>query len=128
DIHSHGIDTYGFEGHGMNTQILIDFAQRLVRQPSLSGEEEAVIQIVMDEMQSLGFDKIWVDENGSAIGIIEGAQPGKTLLFDAHCDTVGIAPGSIWTRDPFGGEIIDSYIYGRGSADMKGAMAAMVHA
>ena len=105
----------------MNIQRLIEFTQRLVRQPSLSGEEAAVIQIVINEMGSLGFDKIWMDENGSAIGIIEGAQPGKTLLFDAHCDIVGIAPGSTWTRDPFGGEISDSYLYGRGCADMKGA-------
>ena len=112
----------------MDTQALIDFTQRLVRQPSLSGQEEAVIQIVINEMQALGFDKIWVDENGSAIGIIEGVQPGQTLLFDAHCDTVGIAPGSIWTRDPFGGEIIDRWLYGRGAADMKGALAAMVYA
>lgn len=112
----------------MNRQALIDFTQRLVRQPSLSGEEAAVIQIVIKEMQALGFDKVWVDKDGSAIGIVEGAQPGKTLLFDAHCDTVGIAPGSTWTRGPFGGEIIDGYIYGCGSADMKGALAAMVHA
>jgi putative selenium metabolism hydrolase len=69
-----------------------------------------------------------VDENGSAVGIIEGGQPGKTILFDAHTDTVGIAPGSVWTKDPFGGEIIDGYLYGRGAADMKGALAAMVHA
>lgn len=112
----------------MNTQGLIDFTQRLVRQPSLSGEEQAVIQIVLNEMGSLGFDKIWVDENGSVIGIVQGTQPGQTLLFDAHCDTVGIAPGSTWTRDPFGGEILNGYLYGRGCADMKGSLAAMVHA
>jgi putative selenium metabolism hydrolase len=112
----------------MNTQRLIDFTQRLVRQPSLSGEEKAVIQIVLNEMGSLGFDKVWVDDMGSAIGIVEGKQPGKTLLFDAHCDTVGIAPGSIWTHDPFSGEIMNGYLYGRGGADMKGALAAMVHA
>ncbi|MCK7480732.1 MAG: YgeY family selenium metabolism-linked hydrolase [Candidatus Moduliflexus flocculans] len=87
-----------------------------------------VTQIVVDEMHALGFDKVWVDENGSAIGVVEGMQPGKTVLFDAHTDTVGIAPGSVWTKDPFGGEIIDGYLYGRGSADMKGALAAMVHA
>jgi len=49
-------------------------------------------------------------------------------LFDAHTDTVGIAPGSVWTKDPFGGEIIDGYLYGRGAADMKGALAGMIHA
>jgi len=77
----------------MNKQALIEFTQRLVRQQSLSGEEGPVTQIVVDEMKSLGFDKVWVDENGSAIGVIEGETPGKTILFDAHTDTVGIAPG-----------------------------------
>ena len=119
---------YGFERYRMNIQMLIDFTQRLVRQSSPSGEEQAVIQIVINEMQSRGFDKVWVDENGSAIGIMEGTQPGKTLLFDAHCDTVGIAPGSSWATDPYGGEIIDGHLYGRGCADMKGALAAMIHA
>jgi len=112
----------------MNTQALIEFTQKLVRQQSLSGEEGPVIQIVVDEMKALGFYKVWLDENGSAIGVIEGGQPGKTLLFDAHMDTVGIAPGSVWTKDPFGGEIVDGYLYGRGVADMKGALAGMVYA
>ena len=79
-------------------------------------------------MNRLGFDRVWVDENGSAVGIIEGARPGPTLLFDAHTDTVGIAPGSVWTREPFGGEIDGPFLYGRGVADMKGALATMVYA
>ena len=112
----------------MNTNALIDFTQRLIRQPSLSCEEGLLTQIVMDEMRHLGFDRIWIDENGSAVGLIEGAHPGPTLLFDAHTDTVGIAPGSVWTHDPFGAEIRGSFLYGRGAADMKGALAAMVHA
>ncbi|MBI4760048.1 MAG: YgeY family selenium metabolism-linked hydrolase [Chloroflexota bacterium] len=112
----------------MNKQSLIELTQRLVRQQSLSGEEGPVTQLIVEEMKSLGFDKVWVDENGSAVGVIEGTKPGKTILFDAHTDTVGIAPGSVWTKEPFGGEIIDGYLYGRGAADMKGALAAMLHA
>jgi putative selenium metabolism hydrolase len=112
----------------INTKSLISFTQRLIRQPSFSCEEGPLTQIVLEEMKRLGFDRTWVDENGSAIGLIEGAQPGPTLLFDAHTDTVGIAPGSVWTRDPFGAEIADLFLYGRGAADMKGALAAMVHA
>ena len=112
----------------MNKQTLIEFTQKLVQQKSVSGEEGSVAQVVVDEMKSFGFDKVWVDENGSVIGVIEGAKSGKTILFDAHTDTVGIAPGSVWTKDPFGGEVIDGYLYGRGAADMKGALAAMVHA
>lgn len=112
----------------MNKNALIDFTQRLVRQPSPSCEEGAVTQIVLDEMKRVGFDRVWVDENGSVVGLVEGARPGRTLLFDAHTDTVGIAPGSVWTREPFSAEIVGPYLYGRGVADMKGALAAMVHA
>lgn len=112
----------------MNKNALIDFTQRLVRQPSPSCEEGAVTQIVQDEMKRVGFDRVWVDENGSVVGLVEGARPGRTLLFDAHTDTVGIAPGSVWTREPFSAEIVGPYLYGRGVADMKGALAAMVHA
>jgi putative selenium metabolism hydrolase len=112
----------------MGVENLIEFTQALVRHKSYSGEEQAVSQRVQAEMQTLGFDQIYIDENGSVIGIIEGAHPGKTLLFDAHTDTVGIAPGVPWTQDPFGAQVVDDAIYGRGSADMKGALAAMVYA
>lgn len=112
----------------MDIENIIEFAQALVRQQSLSGKEGAVAQRVREEMQSLGFDEVYIDENGSVVGIINGAQPGKTLLFDAHTDTVGIAPGVPWSQEPFGAQIVENALYGRGAADMKGALAAMVHA
>lgn len=112
----------------MDFEDLIAFTQKIVQQQSFSCEEGAVVRIIADEMRSLGFDRVWIDKNGSAVGEIRGAHTGPTLLFDAHCDTVGIAPGSVWTREPFSAVIEGSFIYGRGSADMKGALAAMVHA
>ncbi|MCX6043645.1 MAG: YgeY family selenium metabolism-linked hydrolase [Chloroflexi bacterium] len=112
----------------LDVENLIEFTQALVQQQSLSGQEQAVAQRVQAEMQTLGFDQVLIDENGSVLGVIEGAQSGKTLLLDAHIDTVGIAPGVPWTQAPFGAKIIDDALYGRGSADMKGALAAMIHA
>ncbi len=112
----------------MNIQALIEFTQKIVRQQSLSGEEGAVSQIIAEEMRALQFDRVWVDKNGSVIGEIKGAGEGKKILFDAHTDTVDIAPGSTWTRKPFGAEIENGFLYGRGAADMKGALAAMIHA
>lgn len=111
----------------MDTQRLIFFTQSLVRTPSLSGEEKRVVELILAEMRDLGFDHVWADTNGSAIGIIQGARPGKTILLDAHCDHVGIAAGSQWTCDPFAAEIENGFIYGRATADMKGALAAMIH-
>lgn len=111
----------------MNNDRLIAFTQSLVRTSSLSGEEKHVVDLILAEMRDLGFDRVWADANGSAIGIIEGARPGKTILLDAHCDHVGIAAGSQWTRDPFAAVIENGFIYGRATADMKGALVAMIH-
>jgi putative selenium metabolism hydrolase len=111
----------------MSAERLITFTQALVRCPSLPGDEGPVTALVAREMEALGYDRVWVDANGSAVGIINGGLPGPTLLLDAHTDTVGIAPGLPWHRDPFAAEIEDGVLYGRGIVDMKGALAAMVH-
>jgi len=112
----------------INFDALTGFLQSLIKVKTLSGQEQPAIELVAAEMQRLGFNHIITDANGSAIGIIQGAQPGPTLLFDAHCDTVGIAPGVPWQHDPFGATITGDRMYGRGTSDMKGALAAMVYA
>ena len=112
----------------MSDHQLIAFTQALVRCPSLSGEEGPLTAVVIAEMRALGYDQVRIDGNGSAIGVINGALPGATLLLDAHTDTVGIAPGVPWMHDPFGGVIDQGVLYGRGVVDMKSALAAMVHA
>ncbi|MBI1298890.1 YgeY family selenium metabolism-linked hydrolase [bacterium] len=112
----------------INFNELIQFTQSLVRVQTLSGEEEPAVALAAAEMRRLGFDEIFTDANGSLIGIVNGARTGPTLLLDAHCDTVGVAPGVPWTHDPFGAEIVDGRMVGRGTSDMKGALAAMIHA
>ncbi len=107
---------------------LIAFARSLIRCPSRYGEEEAVVSLILEEMAGLGYDRVWRDANGSAVGVIETGRPGPTILLDGHCDTVGVAPGVAWTHDPFGGEVDAGFLYGRGAADMKGALAAMIYA
>jgi len=54
----------------------------------------------------------------------EGALPGDCVHFNAHTDVVEV--GSGWTTDPFGGDLIDGRIYGRGACDMKGGLAAAI--
>lgn len=112
----------------MTHDSLISFARELIRCPSLYGEEGAVVELILAEMARLGYGRAWRDANGSAIGVIETGRPGPTILLDGHCDTVGIAPGVTWQHDPFGGEIDGGFLYGRGAADMKGALAAMIYA
>ena len=108
------------------------FARELIRTPSLSMEEEAVSRIVESEMKSLGYDEVRVDDLFNVVGVIKGSGTGPTLLFNGHIDHAGV--GSM--KDPFSAEVIDGrpfdhdgpVIYGRGACDMKGAVAAMVHA
>jgi putative selenium metabolism hydrolase len=112
----------------INADSLTKFLQALIRVRTLPGEEKPVIDLVAAEMHRLGYDQVFTDSTGNLIGIIGGNQPGPTLLFDAHSDTVGVAPGVSWQHDPFGADIEDGRMYGRGTSDMKGALAAMVYA
>ena len=106
---------------------LINFTQRLVQAQSLTGAEQTAVEVLAAEMRALNFDKIVVDPAGSLIGIIEGSQPGPTLLLDGHCDTVPANPAD-WQHDPWGGQVEGGRMFGRGTADMKASLAAMVHA
>ncbi len=54
--------------------------------------------------------------------------PGPVLLFNSHMDTVPVGDRGQWRYDPFSGEIVDGVLYGRGSADAKGCLAAMIMA
>src|SRR5271157_831593 len=111
----------------MDENRLISFTQSLILVRSYSGQEQEVVKRIAQEMSSLGFERVWVDEFGSAIGVIQGARPGKTLLMDGHVDVVFANPAD-WSVDPFAGVILDDNLYGRGVADMKGSLSAMIYA
>ncbi|MBM3187686.1 MAG: YgeY family selenium metabolism-linked hydrolase [Chloroflexi bacterium] len=111
----------------IDREALIGFAQRLVRTPSLPGEEAQVAELTAHEMRRVGFDDVRVDRMGNVIGRI-GPGDGRKLLFDAHMDAVDVGDLSAWKIDPYGGEVRRGVLHGRGSADMKGALAAMVYA
>ena len=112
----------------VRTDALIEFTRALVRTPSVLGHEQAMATRVRDEMRRLRFDAVDTDEAGNVVGVVRGEVDGRTLLYDAHMDTVDVVPREAWAHDPFGGELDAGRIYGRGSSDMKGALAAMIHA
>ncbi len=105
---------------------VVELTRRLVRTPSVLGQEKEAAALVAREMERRGFDSLRRDSAGNVIGLIAGAREGPTLLLDAHLDTVDVLPRQAWTRDPFGGALEQGRIYGRGSSDMKGALAAML--
>jgi len=104
---------------------VIELCRRLVRAKSYSGEENLVAEELSAFFREKGFDRITVDKYGNIIGKIKGKYPGKKIVFDGHMDTVPVGKEADWTYPPFGAEIHDGKIYGRGTSDMKGAVAAM---
>ena len=69
---------------------------------------------------------MYQDDYGSAIGVLHGTRPGRTLIFDGHLDVVPVNTPELWTHPPFGGEFDGVRIWGRGACDMKGSLAAFV--
>ncbi len=80
--------------------------------------EKAMSDYLRDYCKSLGFDEVIQDENGNVISIID-AGAGKIINFNGHMDTKKV-PADLEVR------VEDERIYGRGSADMKGAIACML--
>lgn len=104
----------------------VELCRELVRIPSLSGQEGALMSQVQTNMQVLGFNEIWQDRYGNTVGVIRGTKPGnaRRLLVDVHADTVPVTSPEAWEYAPFGGELVSSRIYGRGACDIKGGLAS----
>lgn len=104
------------------------FAQKLIQTPSLSGEEEKVAEIIVREMRKLKYDEVFTDAMGNVVGIIKGNGQGENIMLNGHMDHVD--PGQLdqWDYDPYEGVIFDGYLHGRGTCDMKGAIASQVYA
>src|ERR1700716_725728 len=67
-------------------------------------------------------------ERPNVIAVVEGGRPGPTLMFEGNTDVVTEGDAAGWSRDPFGGDIVDGRLHGRGAADMKGGLASMLFA
>ncbi|MGA9574638.1 MAG: YgeY family selenium metabolism-linked hydrolase [Lysobacterales bacterium] len=105
---------------------LAAFMQAIIRIPSLSSREDAVIERIREEMLRVGFDEVSVDAMGNLVGRM-GSGP-FVVAFDGHADTVDVGDLSLWDRDPHSGDIEDGILYGRGASDQKGGIAAAVYA
>jgi len=107
-------------------EAMIAFLQDMVRIPSYSTQEKDMADRLAAEMRRVGFGDVRIDRIGNVVGRI-GAGSGPVLLYDGHMDVVGPGDTAAWEHDPFGAEIDGDVMYGRGAADMKGALAAMVY-
>ncbi len=107
---------------------LVDFARRLMRAPSPSGEEGEAAVLAQEEMRRLGYDEVRTDEVGNVIGLIRGEGAGHSVMLNTHLDHVSPGDPTLWTDPPFSATVRDGAIYGRGAVDIKGPMACQVHA
>ncbi|MFH1144140.1 MAG: YgeY family selenium metabolism-linked hydrolase [Candidatus Eisenbacteria bacterium] len=105
---------------------LAEFLAELIRIPSLSCQEERVIGRIRAAMEGFHFDEVRVDGLGSVIGRV-GHGP-ICIAMDAHVDTVDVGNRDDWSFDPHEGRVADGRVWGRGAADQKGGMAALVFA
>jgi acetylornithine deacetylase len=128
---------------------IVDFAGRLVAEPSTLGNEISALQVMETELEKLGFETRRVpidpaslaehpgfapvpwsyDNRSNIVGIRPaGAAGGRSLLFNGHLDVVDPGGPAFWQRDPFVPEIRDGWLSGRGAGDMKAGVAAMTYA
>src|SRR2546430_13006348 len=112
---------------------LIDFACALVATPSPNppGDERAVAALVVDKLRALGIGRIdTVGANEARPNVIArvGSTARPALVLCGHLDTKPPGDLSQWRLDPYGASIEEGELYGLGSGDMKGAVAAMVFA
>jgi len=115
---------------------LVGLTQDLIRIPTLNPPGDAYVpcaELIGAHMQRLGFAIEYVRGHGTpgdsdqhprmnVIARREGGRPGPCVHFNGHIDVVAVGEG--WTFDPFGGQVHDGKVYGRGACDMKGGLAA----
>ncbi|CAN5776231.1 YgeY family selenium metabolism-linked hydrolase [soil metagenome] len=111
----------------MNNQPdIVKLTGDLVACPSHAGVgEEAAARVAYDAMTTLGYEDVQIDDLGNVTGVIPGSGDGW-VVFDAHLDTVGVGDPDAWLADPYKATKIGDRLHGRGTADMKGAVAAMI--
>ncbi len=115
------------------SQKSIKICQELVRRPSedLPGDTRIIAGYINDFFKSQGIESSLVaphEEKPSVVATIKGSRPGRHVVFNGHIDTFPIGEKSNWSQDPFGAKIVDGKLFGRGSSDMKGGVAASMAA
>jgi succinyl-diaminopimelate desuccinylase len=108
----------------------LDLARALIERPSLTPDDAGCQQLLAARLEALGFETEWLPF-GKVSNVIftHGRVTGPeapSIWFLGHTDVVPPGPLEDWTSPPFEPEVRDGVLYGRGAADMKGGVAAMV--
>lgn len=131
-----------------NSEQMFENLADLVKIPSIVGSEGKAQAWVAEKLRSIGMavetfkaDKTelvnhpgyihvdWsYDDRPNVIGNLPGNPDAKSLILNGHIDVVSPEPIAQWTHDPWGAEISDGKMYGRGTVDMKAGLIANIHA
>ncbi len=103
---------------------------RLVRCPSVTPADAGALDILHEDLTNAGFECSWADRGGVRNLFARWGAKGhpKSFGFNGHTDVVPVGDEAAWTYPPFGAEIDNGVLYGRGSTDMKSGVAAFVAA
>jgi succinyl-diaminopimelate desuccinylase len=111
---------------------IIGFLQELIRTESINppGHTRRVIRVIADKLDSFGaeYETVSVDESRQSIVAWLNRNTHPCIILNSHIDTVPEGDLSKWTYSPFSGELRDGRIHGRGAADAKGSVCAMIMA
>ena len=111
----------------------VALAQALIRRPSVTPQDAGALGVLEEALSALGFVCHRLPRQAPGTAAVENlyARLGRGaphLCFAGHTDVVPPGNPASWSKDPFGGEIADGRLFGRGAEDMKGAIAAFVAA
>jgi acetylornithine deacetylase len=127
---------------------LVEFLRRLVQCPSVSGSEQAAQRLIAAEYRAMGLatddlvstralleghpafadDGIPFEDRINVVGRWPGLGGGRSLILNGHMDVVPTGDPATWRHEPWGAEVADGRIYGRGACDMKAGLAAAAYA
>ena len=105
---------------------IIALAQNLIQRPSISPQDKGCQQVIAARLEKLGFHIEWLAFNDTLNLWATHGSGAPVIAFVGHTDVVPVGEESQWTYPPFSAQIVDDMLYGRGAADMKGSLAAMV--
>lgn len=104
---------------------VIELTQQLIRRPSLSPDDAGCQAVMIERLKALGFT-VELMNIGDTQNFWAWRGEGETLAFAGHTDVVPAGDANRWINPPFEPAIRDGMLFGRGAADMKGSLAAMV--
>ncbi|MGB2904114.1 MAG: succinyl-diaminopimelate desuccinylase [Candidatus Dechloromonas phosphoritropha] len=103
-------------------------AGQIIARPSVTPDDAGCMEIIAARLQALGFFCEFIDRNGVTNLWARRGTAKPLFVFAGHTDVVPTGPLDLWTSPPFAPEIRDGMLYGRGAADMKSSLAAMLTA